>query len=139
MRFTFSYNRLRFLVSNFFCLLTKVFLGLAHLIDLKFFVKLYLMTSKGFFCLKIFFIFQSNKMRHKIIFICTLLVCLFIGTNRAQIFCGTSHVPREGLQKIKISKICLENSIIIIFLKIREIFLFFVLQCIQRENVHKIK
>ena len=47
-------------------------------------------------------------------------------TDRAQIFCGTSRDPREGLWMIKISNICLhQNSIFIQFLKIlkiREIF-----------------
>ena len=62
-----------------------------------------------------------------------LFVCLFVSnkrkngwTDRAQIFCGTSSDPREGLWKIKISNICLhQNSIVIKFLKIlkiREIF-----------------
>ena len=62
-----------------------------------------------------------------------LFVCLFVSnkrqngwTDRAQIFCGTSRDPREGLWKIKISNICLhQNSIVIKFLKIlkiREIF-----------------
>ena len=62
-----------------------------------------------------------------------LSVCLFVSnkrqngwTDRAQIFCGTSRDPREGLWIIKISNICLhQNSIVIKFfkiLKIREIF-----------------
>ena len=65
-------------------------------------------------------------------FVC-LSVCLLVSnkrqngwTDRAQIFCGTSRDPREGLWKIKISNICLyQNSIVIKFLnilKIREIF-----------------
>ena len=60
-------------------------------------------------------------------------VCLFVSnkrqngwTDRAQIFCGTSRDPREGLWKIKISNICpYQKSIVIKFLKIlkiREIF-----------------
>ena len=71
-----------------------------------------------------------------------LFVCLFVSnkrqigwTDRAQIFCGTSHDHREGLWMIKISNICLhQNSIFIKFLKIlkiheifceiRELFLF---------------
>ena len=56
-------------------------------------------------------------------------VCLFVSnkrqngwTDRAQIFCGTSRDPREGLWKIKISNICLhQNSIVIKFLKILKI------------------
>ena len=48
-----------------------------------------------------------------------LSVCLFVSnkrqngwTDRAQIFCGTSHDPREGFWMIKFSKICLhQNSI----------------------------
>ena len=48
-----------------------------------------------------------------------LSVCLFVfnkrqngWTDRAQIFCGTSRDPREGLWMIKFSKICLhQNSI----------------------------
>ena len=62
-----------------------------------------------------------------------LSVCLFVSnkrqnrwTDRAQIFCRTSHDHREGLWIIKISNICLyQNSIVIKFfkiLKIREIF-----------------
>ena len=47
-------------------------------------------------------------------------------TDRAQIFCGTSWDPREGLWMIEILNICLyQNSIVIKFfkiLKIREIF-----------------
>ena len=61
------------------------------------------------------------------------LACLFVSnkrqngwTDRAQIFCGISRDPREGLWQIKISNICLhQNSIVIKFLKIfkiREIF-----------------
>ena len=47
-------------------------------------------------------------------------------TDRAQIFCGTSTDPREGLWKIKISNICLhQNSIVIKFLKILKIREFF--------------
>ena len=43
-------------------------------------------------------------------------------TDRAQIFCGTSTDPREGLWIIKISNICLhQNSIFIKFLKILKI------------------
>ena len=68
-----------------------------------------------------------------------LFVCLFVSnkrqngwTDRAQIFCGSSRDPREGLWMIKFSKICLhQNSIFenfenprIFFLKIREIFCF---------------
>ena len=55
-----------------------------------------------------------------------LSVCLFVSnkrqngwTDRAHIFCGTSRDPREGLEIIKISNICLhQNSIFIKFLKI---------------------
>ena len=71
-----------------------------------------------------------------------LSVCLFVSnkrqngwTDRAHIFCGTSHDPREGLWMIKFSKICLhQNSIFenfenpqIFFLKIRKIFCFYYL------------
>ena len=56
-------------------------------------------------------------------------VCLFVSnkrqngwTNPAQIFCGTSRDPREGLWMIKILYICLhQNSIFIKFLKILKI------------------
>ena len=83
-----------------------------------------------------------------------LFVCLFVcnkrqngWTDRAQICCGTSRDPREGLWMIKILNICLhQNSIFIKFLKIlkiHEIFLWksanyfcFVLRCTQREHVH---
>ena len=68
-----------------------------------------------------------------------LSVCPFVSnkrrngwTDRAQIFCGTSHDPREGLWMIKFSKICLHQNLIfenfenprIFFLKICEIFCF---------------
>ena len=54
-----------------------------------------------------------------------LSVCLFVSnkcqngwTDRAQIFCGTSRDPREGLWMIEILNICLhQNSIFIIFWK----------------------
>jgi len=60
-------------------------------------------------------------------------VCLFVSnkrqngwTDRAQIFCGTSRDPREGLWMIENLNICLhQNSIFIKFfkiLKIHEIF-----------------
>ena len=60
-------------------------------------------------------------------------VCLFVSnkrqngwTDRAQIFCGTSRDPREGLWMIKVSNICLhQNSIFIKFLKILKIHEFF--------------
>ena len=50
-----------------------------------------------------------------------LFVCLFVAnkrqngwTDRAQIFCGTSCDPREGLWMIKFSKICLfKNSTLV--------------------------
>ena len=56
-------------------------------------------------------------------------VCLFVSnkrqngwTDRAQIFCGTSRDPREGLWIIKISNIWLhQNSIVIKFFKILKI------------------
>ena len=58
-----------------------------------------------------------------------MFVCLFVSnkrqndwTDRAQIFCGSSRSPREGLWMIKISNICLhQNSIFIKFLKILKI------------------
>ena len=71
------------------------------------------------------------------IYIYTLLVC------RPKFFCGTSHDPREGLWRIKISKIwsnkfpfpinfqTTRNS----FMKSANYFVF-VLQCIHRENFH---
>ena len=54
------------------------------------------------------------------LFVC-LSVCLLVSnkrqngwTDRAQISCGTSKDPREGLRMIKISNICLhQNSIFI--------------------------
>ena len=62
-----------------------------------------------------------------------LSVCLFVSnkpqngwTDRAQIFCGTSREPREGLWIIKILNICLyQNSIVIKFFKILKIGEFF--------------
>ena len=61
--------------------------------------------------------------------VCLFFVCLFASnkrqngwTDRAQIFCGTSTDPREGLWMIKISNISLhQNSIFIKFLKILKI------------------
>jgi len=56
-------------------------------------------------------------------------VCLFVynklqngWTDRAQILCGTSRGPREGLSMIKISNICLHQKSILKILKIHEIF-----------------
>ena len=83
-----------------------------------------------------------------------LSVCLFVSnkrqngwTDRAQIFCGTSRDPREGLWKIKISNIYLhQNSIVIKFLKIlkiREIFcenpriIFILFYDVHRENMFR--
>ena len=62
------------------------------------------------------------------LFVC-LGVCLFASnkrqntkTDRAQIFCGTSRDPREGLWMIKIVNTCLhQNSISIKFIKILKI------------------
>ena len=58
-----------------------------------------------------------------------LSVCLFVSNKRqngwtdpAQIICGTSRDPREGLWMIKISNICLhQNSNFVKFLKILKI------------------
>ena len=59
-------------------------------------------------------------------------ICQFIfirWINRAQILCGSSHHPREGLWMIKISKISLQQNSIFIkfenpqfFYKIRQLF-----------------
>ena len=51
--------------------------------------------------------------------VCLFFVCLFVSnkrqngrTDRAQVFCGSSRDPKEGLWMIKFSKICLhQNSI----------------------------
>jgi len=84
-----------------------------------------------------------------------LSVCLFVSnkrqngwTDRAQIFCGTSREPREGLWMIKISNICLhQNSIVIKFFKIfkiREIFcenpriIFVLFYDVHKENMFTI-
>ena len=81
-------------------------------------------------------------------------VCLFVSnkrqngwTDRAQIFCGTSREPREGLWIIKISNICLhQNSIVIKFfkiLKIHEIFcenpriIFILFYDVHKENMFR--
>ena len=56
-------------------------------------------------------------------------------TDRAQIFCGTSHDPRDGLWMVKFSKICLHQNSFFenfenprnFFLKIRNIFCFYYL------------
>ena len=82
------------------------------------------------------------------IYILWLSVCFFFvskkkrqngWTYRAHIAC-TSHDPREGLWMMKISKICLQQ---LWFQKNpryltrkAQTIMFFVLQCIQRENVH---
>ena len=88
------------------------------------------------------------------LFVC-LSVCLFVSnkrqngwTDRAQIFCGTSREPREGLWVMKISNICLhQNSIVIKFfkiLKIREIFcenpriIFVLFYDVHKENMFTI-
>ena len=82
-------------------------------------------------------------------------VCLFVSnkrqigwTDRAQIFCGTSKDPREGLWMIEILNICLhQNSISIKFfkiLKIREIFcenpliIFVLFYDVHKENMFTI-
>ena len=64
------------------------------------------------------------------LFVC-LSVCLFVSNkrqngwnNRAQIFCGSSRDPREGLWMIKFSKICLYQNSNLKILKIHEIFCF---------------
>ena len=84
-----------------------------------------------------------------------LSVCLFVSnkrqngwTDRAQIFCGTSRDPREGLWMIEILNICLnQNSIVIKFLKIlkiHEIFLwksanyFYFVYDVHKENMFTI-
>ena len=80
------------------------------------------------------FILQTDKMTYRqekyiSIYKFGLSVCLFVSnkrqngwTDRAQIFCGTSHDHRKGLWMIKISNICLhQNSIFIKFLKILKI------------------
>jgi len=69
-------------------------------------------------------------------------------TDRAQIFCGTSRDPKEGLWMIKISNICLhQNSISIKFfksLKIHEIFcenpriIFVLFYDVHKENMFTI-
>ena len=84
-----------------------------------------------------------------IYFACALFVrlgvCLFVSnkhqngwTDPVQFFCGTSHDPREGLWMIKITKFCFQQNSISnnIFLWNTQTFFVFVLQCIQRENVH---
>ena len=66
-----------------------------------------------------------------------VFVCLFVSnkrqngwTDRAQIFCRTSHDHREGLWMIKISNICLhQNSIFSKFLKILKSRKFFAKIC----------
>ena len=66
-----------------------------------------------------------------IYFACLFFVCLFVSNkrqngwiDRAQIFCGTSRDPREGLWMIKISKnLCLKVFYLGKFLKMREIIL----------------
>ena len=88
-------------------------------------VKNFLVKEKVIFdCININ---QINSFRIKFcipsIFKFGLSVCLFVSnkrqngrTDRAQIFCGTSREPREGLWIIKISNISLyQNSIVIKF------------------------
>ena len=78
-----------------------------------------------------------------IFILCFLSVCLYPITVKTtepigpKFFCGTSLDPMEGLWMIKFSKICLlQNSF---FENPRNILFVFVLQCIQRENVHSWK
>ena len=109
-----------------------------YLIFLIYIIKLFLRSCIWLVCL----------------FVC-LGVCLFVSnkrqngwTDRAQIFCGTSKDPREGLWMIKISNICLhQNSIVIKFLKIlkiREIFcentriIFVLFYDVHKENMFTI-
>ena len=83
-----------------------------------------------------------------------LSVCLFVSNKRqngwidlAQIFCGASRDPREGLWKIKISNICLHQNLIFIkflkILKIREIFcknlriIFVLFYDVHKENMFR--
>ena len=78
-----------------------------------------------------------------------LFVCLFVSnkrqngwTDRAQIFCGTSRDPREGLWMIEILKICVLKVFNFVkkfkFLKIHNFFFIFVLKCNQKEHVHNL-
>ena len=99
--------------------------------------------------------FKTNLLLYKFGLSVCLSVCLFVSnkrqngwTDRAQIFCGTSREPREGLWIIKISNICLyQNSIVIKFLKIlkiREIFcenpriIFILFYDVHKENMFTI-
>ena len=77
-------------------------------------------------------------------------VCLFVSNKRqngwidwAQILCGTSHGPKEGLCMNKDTKITLQQNSIFIkiwkstkffFTKSANFLFVFVWQCIQREN-----
>ena len=77
--------------------------------------------------------FNSEKNMYLYINLACLSVCLFVclfvsnkrqngWTDRAQILCGTSRDPREGLWMIEILNICLhQNSIFIKFFKILKI------------------
>ena len=62
------------------------------------------------------------------LFVCLsvcLSVCLFVSNKRrAQIYCGTSRDPREGLWMIKISKICFKQNSIFINLENLQNFLY---------------
>ena len=90
------------------------------------------------------------------IYLRCLSVCLFVSkkrqngwTDRAQILCGISHDPREGLRMIQISKVSLQqNSVYIKFWKYTKIFIksanffcfsFTTFTNLQRENVHNWK
>ena len=81
------------------------------------------------FCVLIILTNYNQILNNISIYKFSLSVCLFISnkrqngwTDRAQIFCGTSRDPREGLWMIKISNICLhQNWIFIKFLKILKI------------------
>ena len=55
--------------------------------------------------------------------------------SSGQILFGTSHVPRECLQMIKILKFCLQNprNLFIIYATFFRIYF-----CIHRENVHSL-
>jgi len=85
-----------------------------------------------------------------------LSVCLLVSnkrqngwTDRAQIFCGTSRDPREGLWIIEILKICVLEVFNFVrklnfwksanfFFKNPQNFFIFVLKCKQKEHVHNL-
>ena len=93
-----------------------------------------LSTSIYFACLAVCLsdLFESNKRQNG-------------WTDRAQILCGTSHDPREGLWMLRITKTCIQTLLIFVKFKtarkniwnIRELSFVIVLYCTTIRCSHK--